>query len=570
MFSKKILSRLNELGNRCRCEEGQFVLKNGCVSGFFPYVDALNRTVTIGSGCEQRYLEIIIWFPNSQYVQSKIDLDKLKHIDFQLDVNEKCYVEDEPTRKALIDLVQFQLSRLEGEKVTYLLDKLGYAQLGDGSIVYNAGNRIIGAEGINVISNDPLRVYNLAVDPLLSNRALFKGIQDMLNLRRDTTPVLFSYFLLALLRTLFQMVDVPIRFCMYLVGESQTFKTTLATYYCALYNRDKDVEQWLHNLTGTETGLLAVLNREKDCVCIIDDLNKSDSSIQERNQEAKISTLIRVAANNVGKETVKGQDDINSQLLLCGEYLLENESTNNRLVVLMLEPGMIDKAKLTEIEKNPIVLSTFADRFIQWVLRNYNEVCKEIKCFYQDFIRMRAEEEQYQERLNRSVSVLRTAFHIFLNFCIEENWAVDISQSQFDNILSDVLYKQIENLHEGKEDKTDYIVRLYAALLEEEDTSNYFDQTLPSGVNNFIYYDEEKGLLYVTNSRFNDLVQRQFDNSVTIHELVNELDAKGFLEKDKNKGATRQKKKRNCRCYVIRYDAMRQYLEDEYRSYPKD
>ena len=50
-------------------------------------------------------------------------------------------------------------------------------------------------------------------------------------------------------------------------------------------------------------------------IAIVDDLNLDDSKNREREQEAKIGSLIRASANGVGRDTMKGQKVINAQPL---------------------------------------------------------------------------------------------------------------------------------------------------------------------------------------------------------------------------------------------------------------
>lgn len=113
---------------------------------------------------------------------------------------------------------------------------------------------------------------------------------------------------------------------------------------------------------------------EKNMVSIIDDLNLDDSKRKE--QEAKISGLIRAATNGVGRETMRDQKAINAQPIFCGEYLLRNISTNNRLLIVHLKQGQINKEKLLEIQKNANLLTAFAEQFITWVLMEYRSLCK--------------------------------------------------------------------------------------------------------------------------------------------------------------------------------------------------
>lgn len=439
------------------------------VCNFFPRIESVNRVIYTDGQREEHRVDILISFLDAQKLVQDINLDILDKLDFQTEIDIRCYIK-QGRKKYLLELIRYQISfkAQQQDGVKYISEKLGYVHLTDKMIVYNAGNRIIGGNEIDIVSDDSLKKYNMAVNPDMSDRALECKIKAMLHLQLGITEVLFSYFILSLLREPFQSAGVPIRFCMYLLGENQSFKTTLAANYCALYNRDEDVERWIHNLTGSEAKLLHALDIEKDCVSIIDDLNHSDSRSQERQQEAKLSTLIRTAANNVGKETMRDQYDINAQVLFCGEYPLKNISTNNRLIVLILEKGTIDRKKLQSIQNDSLALSTFAEKFICWVLDHYDGICDEIEQRYKFFLDNRANGDGYQERLNRSACVLSVAYRVFLSFCEDKGWDMGLDMERFDLTLENMLRKQIDYLQLEPKEEIDCISAMYESYRMEE------------------------------------------------------------------------------------------------------
>ena len=561
MNNEKAKECLQRFSEKCEYENGFYDFRKGCRSKFLPVLTSVIRITRVSDMWIQTQLEITVCFSTDQYTVKGLKLDDLKHVDFQLDVDSRCYVEDKQTRECLIDFIMYQLSRIDDDQIQniYSLDKLGYAYI-NGMVVYNAGSRIIGAKGIKVISDASLKKYSLVKDRSIPSEKLNARINQMIQLNDGITPILFSYLILALLREPFHKAGVPIRFCMYLLGESQSFKTTLATYYCSIYNRDTDVECWLHNLTATETALMSILDKEKDCISIIDDLNKSDSKSQERLQEAKISALIRVAANDVGKETIRNQKEVNSQVLFCGEYPLKNISTNNRLIVLFLKQGMIDSKKLLKVEEKPVFLSTFADSFIQWVLKNYERVCDDIRCSYEDFIQNRANDPGYQERLNRSAGILSVAYQIFLNYCKDNSWNVYLSKEQYEMILVNVIRDQIEYLQLDAPEEEDCIAKLYEALRYEMNADNVINTRPNYCWENLIYHNTGNDCIYIPGSKLDEMIC-DFCCKKSKLELVNSFEKVGILCVDRNKNHTRTKKLAGKRCYVFRYDIWTEYVK---------
>lgn len=168
---------------------------------------------------------------------------------------------------------------------------------------------------------------------------------------------------------------------------------------------------------------------------IVDDLNKDDSRAIERQQEAKLSGLIRTAANGVGRETAKDQKKVNGLPLFCGEYALTNPSTVTRLLIIWLEKGQIDKEKLLAIQSTPELLTAFANLPIPWLLNNFSSLSDYIKHAFGIF-RMEQAKSNYQERLNGHMAVMKIAYSLFLNFCQEKGWEISFSPSKLSEVMS--------------------------------------------------------------------------------------------------------------------------------------
>ena len=394
-----------------------------------------------------------------------IPLRDLKALDIQTDLDYRCCDVTDKSRFFVHRLIRNLAAQQQAVEV-YRANTLGFFHY-NGRVAYNAGSRLLGDLGVKVELNT--QGYNFCPPDDVPDEQLAAHIRAIIQLKPQVTAPIFAYFILGILRDLFREAGVPIKFCMFLHGKQQSMKTTLATYLCSLYDRHLDVEQHLHNLTATEAKLHEVLHIEKDMTAIIDDLNLDDSKRKEREQEAKISGLIRAAANDVGRETLRNQKSINAQLLLCGEYLLRNTSTNNRLLILHLEQGMIDKQKLLEIQRDATLLTAFAEQFITWVLDHYQTLCRLIRTQYDSIMELRAGGIFYQERLNRSGAIISIAFGIFLKFCKSKGWKVGLSAQAFNAIIANVLEQQVEYLNLQGKDEPDYIVEVFKLLREASD-----------------------------------------------------------------------------------------------------
>ena len=489
-----------------------------------------------------------------------IPFRNLRNLDFQADLDHRCFDYTDKARSHILRLIRCLVAQQQAVEV-YRADTLGFLHYGD-QVAYNAGSKLIGDLGVKVELQTS--GYHFCPPDNVSDEQLAAHIRAIIQLKPQVTAPIFAYFILGILRDLFREAGVPIKFCMFLYGKQQSMKTTLATYLCSLYDRHVDPERHLHNLTSTEAALHKVLNVEKDMVCIIDDFNRDDSKKKEREQTDKLSGLIRAAANDVGRKTIRGEDSINGQPLFCGELLLQNPSTNSRLLILHLEQGTIDKQKLYVIQRCANLLTSFAEQFIMWILSKYQKLCEQIARKYHLFLELMADRGHYQERLNQSGAVLSIAYAVFLNFCNEKHWDVGLSQQAFSTIITNILDHQVEYLNLQGKDEPDYIVEVFKYLIKADNFGLVVKGYPKKGfLKGSIYHDADSGCVFIRHDAMDEMSQDISTNlkaSATIHTLLKALDAKSLVFKDKNKAGTRTKKIGAERCAVLDYNGLENYV----------
>lgn len=503
--------------------------------------------------------------------EATIPLRQLNTLDLQTDLDPRCYeYPDKRSRYLIQNLLRYQASQRTATEV-YQAHTLGFLHYND-RVAYNAGSRLIGDLGVEVELKT--KGYHFLPPSNVSNEQLAAHIRNIIQLEPSVTAPIFTYSVLGILRDLFRTAGVPIHFCMFLVGEQQSMKTTLATYLCSLYDRHVDVERHLHNLTATEIKLHEVLNIEKDMVSIIDDLNLDDSKRKEREQESKISGLIRAAANGVGRETMRDQKSINAQPLFCGEYLLKNTSTNNRLLIVHLEQGQINKEKLLAIQNDVELLTAFADQFIRWLLDNYKTLCDFIHNQYHSILEVRAGGVFHQERLNRSATILSIAYGVFLKFCKAKGWDIGLSASDFSDIMANLLVRQIEDLNLEGKDEPDYVIELYELFRFEQDHGVVREGRPKKSLwKSPIYYDDDSGRVYILNEKMLGMCQeirKKYGGNNLLHDLLDALDREKILYKDNCKSGTRSKKQSGRRCYILDYARWMQYMEEVAKDWEEE
>ena len=469
---------------------------------------------------------------------------------------------DEPRKQSLPLFKQSLLFQVANTKpvIRYRVDQLGFTTLANGERIYVLGDRILGKTKCEVVVDESLKSYKLQYNKIPDGE-FAAGLKAFLSLEENVAPVLIAYLTLALSRQVFMDAKVKPKFALYVSGEQQSFKTTISALYFNIFNRHDDIESCLHNLTSTEISLVSTLTKLKDAPTIVDDLNRSDSRLTEKQQEKALSMLIRVAANNVARESMHGSFEPQTQLVVCGEYSLKNPSTNNRIIFLEFESGMFDKAKLTELQKNQDVIPMYCEHFLKWLLENYDSKVKQVKEHHQAYLLWRAEDNNYQERLNMNANILKLAFDLFLDFCRYKNWdGFDSFKRKFSQAISNVLTNQIEVLNLDERDSIDFVAEAYIPIVKYDQFS--VGKGKPAIWEHDIYINKTEDIVYIPGKVLVKAVELQLGNEYECSSISKAFDERGLLIKDNNKNNCRVKKVAKKRCYHIRLSAWEDYINE--------
>lgn len=496
-------------------------------------------------------------------IAKEYDIADLDMIDFQNEIDYRCYMEDiKSTSKILGSILRKQLAFVKPKR-TLVANRLGHFKYED-KHGFIAGNRVLGTGLPDIQIADNLTRYTLipdGEDKVYNSELVETYVYDLIHLNDRVTPVLFTANILGVLHDAFLDAGEPIKFSLYVKGEQSTGKTTAVSYMCSMYNRADDVEHNLHNLTATDAKLNLVLDMERDMPVIIDDLRLSDSQATMRQQEARLDNLIRVVANNVGRESMRYEYDINGFVIFIGEYALKNPSTNNRIVLLEFRKEDLDKKRLSKIVACPEHLSWFFMEFIKWSLDNYDSIVNIIKDAKRSFMRNRECEEQYQERLQNHCNTLLTAYEIFTKFCEFKGWNVGLDLEAYHRCLDNIITDQIESLELDVIEKPRYIVELYQSLSLEECDERIYRRPRKDYWTQRLYMDKDNGLVYLPGSTLTDMLEG-LKKPTTMYYAMNEFESAGLLKMDKNKKHSRTKKLEGKRCYVIDYPKWKEYVEE--------
>lgn len=543
------------------------------VSNFLPVVLSHTIAVDVHSGAREDAVEFTTIVMDKSGASSDLNLKKtirlseIDKLDFQNEISNKLYVNpmNKVASKVLSAIVRKQYAEAE-EKIVYTASRLGFFEItidGEKKRGYIAGNKCIGlGEEIVRISPKLQRYQLIPPDSIMrhpDSDAVEEYINNLLQLNKRA-PVLMAYNSLAIMRKLFAEANNPIKFALYVKGEQSTGKTTISTLCCSMYNRADDVEMNIHNLTATEAKLNEVLSTEADTVVIIDDLRKSDSLAIMKQQEQRLDNLIRVVANNVGKETMRYSFNVNGAALFTGEYALRNNSTNNRIVLLEFFKEDFDSKRLRSVQTNPHYLSFFFSEFIEFITHNYEDVLDLIKYSTETYREERENESPYQERLQAHASQLTIAYKIFLNFCKYKNWDIACCHNDFEVLMQNVISYQIECLELERKEEDDYVVELFSRCYKDMQFSDYSKDPKKHGWQMKMFLDKGKGTLYIPGDTIEDYIS-DINAHISVYAVMGEFENLGLLYTDKCKQHTRTKKYAKRRCYAIDYEKWKEWVK---------
>lgn len=545
-------------------DNGHLFYKEEHIANGYPVV--LHHTITQKpSGQQVISVELCFNVNGTEYIQvySMNQLEKAKFLEVPM-----LYLEHPRTQSLELfkQTIRFQLSLIK-PSIVYEINQLGYSVVNE-KRVYCFGNKLIGPSDLNTSISEDLKRFELQYTRM-EDQSLACGLNKFLALNPSVSLAMMSYLVLGLSRQLFIDAGVPVHFVLFITGRNQSFKTTLSCLFFNLYNRHEDMETHLYNFSSTKARLVQALNQVKDASLVFDDLNKSDSASIMRKQEETVSSLIQMAANNVGKQTMRDSYKIAGQLVFCGEYTLKNMSTNNRTVLLQFSSELFEKQKIKELQEQADVIPQFAEEFVSWSLEHYDTIVSWIDKRNKQFLTDLGKENTNEKRLATSINILRIAFELFASFCEQKGWQNLVTYAEKLPIhLTNLMCEQIEALNLEGEKEDDLCCELFFALhdrfyndLPEEKPTKKF---VPP-----VYYDIKNELLCIKGNFATEVLFERIGKVINYPKIFNEFYKMDFLITDKCKDNNRTKQIGKCksRYYCIRYldwkSYVREMVEDE-------
>ena len=417
---------IDERGNLCKMEmkkiEGQETIYFKPLCNFVPYPI---RQISKDNGVEiERFLEVSAIGPDGcQFKPTMVPLKSFAAMDWiapswgaQASLEVGWLIKDEVRH-----CIQSMATRgsVPDEAV---FTHLGWRKIRDQWAYLHAGGSI----GPEAQVEAPKRLSNYVLpanaDHLKEALTLSLNLLDI-GPRDITIPLLALVYLSPLCEPL-RAAGIEPGFLMWLFGSTGSMKSTMAALFLSHFGRF-DGKSLPASFRDTAASLESVNFGAKDSLVVIDDFYPGYSSREREMLEGVAQKLTRAYGDRTGRGrmnanmTSRASYPPRGMALATGEDLPHGESSLARHFILELSPGLLDKNKLTEAQRNKALLAEAMRGYLEWLTPQIDSMSSELRRQFEE-LRDRAQTDGRHPRLSEAIAHLFLGFNCILDFCISK------------------------------------------------------------------------------------------------------------------------------------------------------
>lgn len=339
------------------------------------------------------------------------------------------------TREYLREFIQVHSNR-EGVKRLVIFGHTGWRQV-DGTWCYLMANGAIGGNGVSVeLPTEFLETgrYCLPPRPQNEKEAIETAIFSFLGIGKpDICYPALAYVFLSPLTTL---LDPMPSFSMYFHGERDSLKTAVSIIMLAFFGAHS--KRGLSNFDSTSNQIMHRATVLKDTLMLVDDYYPSPGQREAAAKETIAQRIIRDVGNRTGRGRLnpdaseKPIPSPRGMMLITGEELPGLQSTLSRIVAIEFSRGDIDLAKLTQLQKQAILLPHAMTSYILWLQERITSIQES---FHEAFQHLRKEAltESTSKKIPEHVAYLQFAWTTLLSWAvdkgvIDEGWKLSATE----------------------------------------------------------------------------------------------------------------------------------------------
>ncbi len=227
-------------------------------------------------------------------------------------------------------------------------------------MIFCLGNKSINMSDDDAVINDS----KMALKPYDNNANCIGTILRMINMS-DTFAMLLIAVIAAFSKTLFAE---DAGFTAYVYGDTSCGKTTATNFFTNIFASEDNVMS-----LSSEKKEIHKLSVFRHIPIVVDDLNKTASSRIRNSNEEKISVFIQ-KNEGIGNSIYKGINGRSNHVaFLTAEYIIKNESTINRCLLIHIIEALTQSQFDFLAENQPKYIAFVID-YIEWICRNYEKV----------------------------------------------------------------------------------------------------------------------------------------------------------------------------------------------------
>lgn len=356
---------------------------------------------------------------NEQSVEKIVALENFKHVDVIKDVSYLCIEEHaRKSRNVLFQLLQLQLEALEN--VGFYIDTIGWHYI-DEKWLYCAGDKIYKeSDEISVNIKPELEAEYRLVYRKRDTQAILECLKMLIQRNDVSANICLTFLVTGVLKSIFADVQAIPQFVLFLVGPTACGKTTTASYFFDMYNRDVEYSFALSELNSTKVSIEYMLDKFKDCVYIIDDLAQGVSQQETKEWEKTASKIIRTAANSNPRKYMSGYNvkeyDSQGMIVFTAEKIIDVPSLINRTFLLDMGKFPIRHEILKFMELDKLFIPTFINDFLSWSSKNIQEIKYIIENYWKPFRKTNTDDKKYDIRLKNTMYILHISAKIIQKY----------------------------------------------------------------------------------------------------------------------------------------------------------
>lgn len=290
-------------------------------------------------------------------------------------------------------------------------------------------------------------------------KELLNLCEAYISLLPGVTDILFFGSLFAILKPFLDRLGIPCGFLLALVAPSGHLKTTLARIYAL----------WLDPESGQETNFCS-RQRDREIInaidglpgqnFLIDDLHKISNANESARQERRLDIVSReVNSKNCGAHVIiTGESMKKMGIFSCIDRIFQ-------VSMPVMDASQIERLKAGVSALPPNLMPSVALEFARALMKNYENVLKDIKDFYDKNVKDHSV-SGYSTRSHRHALFIRMTECLFEKYMHYPELRFSENKKALDSAIErqlDLQRKELQKIRSAEEEP-DYIAELYRII----------------------------------------------------------------------------------------------------------